>query len=156
MRSAFDLAHMQDSRQLSLYTQGNNSNFVRCTLGRDHHTPVLCLTPIEVFDKLVNPYPVVFSETYLSIKCKPEAVSTTWLTSPGLSWKAASSNSFCMSPLPKKPRSPIFLALLQSDSLIANSPRVACPLRIRASWPRIMLMASSFVRVISDWLAVSM
>lgn len=39
--------------------------------------------------------------THLSIRCNPEAVSTTPLISPGLSWKAASSNSFCMSPLPK-------------------------------------------------------
>lgn len=44
-----------------------------------------------------------YLKTYLSIKCKPDAVSTTWLTSPGFKAKAASSNSFCISPLPKKP-----------------------------------------------------
>ncbi len=38
---------------------------------------------------------------YLSIRCNPLAVSTMVLISPGLRAKAASSNSFCMSPLPK-------------------------------------------------------
>jgi len=40
---------------------------------------------------------------YRWIRWRPDAVSTTWLTSPGFSANAASSNSFCMSPLPKKP-----------------------------------------------------
>lgn len=62
--------------------------------------------------------------TYRSIKCTPLAVSTTPLTSPGLSAKAASSNSFCIWPFPNIPRSPLFLALLQSLSLIARSPRL--------------------------------
>jgi hypothetical protein len=70
---------------------------------------------------------------YLSIKCNPDAVSTTWLISPGFNWKAASSNSFCISPLPKNPRSPIFRALLQSDSLTAKSASDTAPLRIRSS-----------------------
>lgn len=38
---------------------------------------------------------------YLSIRCRPLAVSTTPLISPGCRPKAATSNSFCMSPLPK-------------------------------------------------------
>jgi len=38
---------------------------------------------------------------YLSIKCTPDAVSTMVLMSPGFNAKAASSNSFCICPLPK-------------------------------------------------------
>ena len=41
--------------------------------------------------------------THLSIRCSPDGVSTTPLISPGLSAKATSSNSFCMSPWPKNP-----------------------------------------------------
>jgi hypothetical protein len=62
--------------------------------------------------------------TYLWIKCKPLAVSTMPEISPGCNAKAASSNSFCMSPWPKYPRSPLFRALLQSDSVCANSSSV--------------------------------
>lgn len=41
--------------------------------------------------------------TYLSIKWRPDAVSMMPEISPGCSAKDASSNSFCISPLPKKP-----------------------------------------------------
>ena len=44
-----------------------------------------------------------FRGTYLSIRCKPDCVSTMPLTSPGFKAKVASSNSFCISPFPKKP-----------------------------------------------------
>jgi hypothetical protein len=48
---------------------------------------------------------VLIACTYpnLWIRCIPDAVSTGPLTSPFFSLKAASSNSFCMSPCPKKP-----------------------------------------------------
>lgn len=42
---------------------------------------------------------------YLWIKCSPDAVSTTLLTWPFSSANDASSNSFCISPRPKKPLS---------------------------------------------------
>lgn len=45
-------------------------------------------------------------------------------------------------------RSPRFLELLQSLSVVARSPRLVAPLLILASWPSMMLMASSLVRVI--------
>lgn len=45
----------------------------------------------------------VLGRTNLCIKWSPEAVSTMSLVCPGSSLKAASSNSFCMSPRPKKP-----------------------------------------------------
>ena len=80
---------------------------------------------------------------YLSIRCNPDAVSTIPLTSPGFSAKAASSNSFCISFLPKKPRSPLFQALLRSDPVTAKSPSVVCPDRICCSYPRRISFASS-------------
>ena len=45
-------------------------------------------------------------------------------------------------------RSPLFLELLQSLSVVARSPRLVAPLLILASWPRMMVMASSLERVI--------
>jgi hypothetical protein len=69
------------------------------------------------------------------------------LISPGCSAKAASSNSFCMSPRPKYPRSPFFRALLQSDSVSARAPRLALPLLMVSSCRLIMLRASSLDRV---------
>jgi len=105
--------------------------------------------------------------TYLSIKCTPLAVSTSPLTSPGFKANAACSNSFCMSPCPKKPlhrvlsisillpifqctwhvtyRSPFFLALEQSLSLVARSPSPISPLFILLSCPRKMFSASSLL-----------
>lgn len=41
--------------------------------------------------------------THLSMRCSPEALSMMGEISPGCSPNAASSNSFCISPLPKKP-----------------------------------------------------
>lgn len=88
------------------------------------------------------------------------------LTWPGCRANAASSNSFCISPCPKKPldqlsassdlipetdgtyRSPFFLALLQSDSDTARSPK-SSPDWIRCDKPSRVSMASSFDRVIS-------
>ena len=104
--------------------------------------------------------------SYLSIRCTPEAVSTTWLISPGFSANAMSSNSFCISPGPKNPlcsalsnvykhagsetnRSPLFLALLQSDSVTERFPRDTSPARMRSSWLLRILIASSLVRVMS-------
>lgn len=75
---------------------------------------------------------------YRSIKCRPLAVSTTELIWPGWRLKAASSNSFCMSPLPKYPRSPRLRADEQSDSVRASSPRVMLPLLIFCSWALII------------------
>jgi hypothetical protein len=101
-------------------------------------------------------------KTYLSIKCNPDAVSITGEISPGFRANDASSNSFCMSPCPKKPlllarqwlrlvtrtpcviprrgksgtwqcreaetyRSPRLRAELQSDSVVARSPRLVEP-----------------------------
>jgi hypothetical protein len=45
-------------------------------------------------------------------------------------------------------RSPLFLELLQSLSVVARSPRLVAPLLILASCPRTMAMASSLERVI--------
>ena len=42
-------------------------------------------------------------KVYLSIRCTPLAVSTIPLISPGFNANAACSNSFCISPGPKKP-----------------------------------------------------
>lgn len=88
-----------------------------------------------------------FHQPVLSIKCNPLAVSITPLTSPGFKAKAVTSNSFCMSPFLKYPKSPDFLALLQSLSVTASSPKVAAPDLIRDSWPCKILSASSLVRV---------
>lgn len=85
----------------------------------------------------------------LSMRCNPLAVSTIPLIWPGCSAKAASSNSLCISPLPKYPKSPLFLAELQSLSLMASSPRDTTPLLIFCSWPLMITMASSLDRVIS-------
>lgn len=84
------------------------------------------------------------NDTHLSIRCTPEAVSTMPLISPGFKAKAASSNSFCICPLPKKPRSPFLRELTQSDSDVARSPRVFCPDLICSSYPLRMSIASSF------------
>ena len=46
-------------------------------------------------------------------------------------------------------RSPFFLALLQSLSLVARSPKLTSPLLIRSSYPLSNSNASSFVRRIS-------
>ena len=80
---------------------------------------------------------------YRSMRWTPDAVSTRPLISPGLSAKAASSNSFCISFLPKKPRSPLLRALLQSDSDTARSPSVVCPDLICCSYPLMISVASS-------------
>ena len=48
-------------------------------------------------------------------------------------------------------RSPLFRALLQSDSSTAKSARETEPARIRASYPKMIDIASSFVRVISAY-----
>lgn len=45
-------------------------------------------------------------------------------------------------------RSPLFLELLQSLSVVAKSPKLVAPLLILASCASMMLIASSFVRVI--------
>jgi hypothetical protein len=58
-----------------------------------HICTYLCDTPIK--DRV--------DLTHLSMMCKPDAVSITGDTSPGCRTNEASSNSFCMSPLPKKP-----------------------------------------------------
>lgn len=59
------------------------------------HISRSCLTPTQ---KLLEGMCA-----YLSIRWIPDAVSTGWLISPGFSANAASSNSFCISPRPKKP-----------------------------------------------------
>lgn len=61
------------------------------------------------------------------MRCKPLAVSTTSLSCPTFSANAASSNSFCITPRPKHPRSPNLWALLQSDSRLARLARVSSP-----------------------------
>ena len=77
----------------------------------------------------------------------PESVQTVSLSSPTLSWKAASSNGFCIAPRPKVPRSPPFLAELQSEYLEANSANDARPEVIWSLYPLRRLAASSFERV---------
>jgi hypothetical protein len=89
--------------------------------------------------------------TYLSIKCSPLAVDTTSLSSPTLSVKATSSNSICISPRPKYPKSPRLRADEQSDSVGARSPSVEAPDRIVCSWTLMISKASSLVRVISAY-----
>lgn len=91
-----------------------------------------------------------------SIKCKPLAVSTTPEMSPGWSANAASSNSFCMSPRPKYPRSPLLRALLQSDSVTARSPREISPLLMRSWWASMIFCASSLLRVMFDCARIRM
>lgn len=78
-------------------------------------------------------------------------MSTTPEMSPGWSANAASSNSFCMSPRPKYPRSPLLRALLQSDSVTARSPREISPLLMRSWWASMIFCASSLLRVIFDY-----
>ena len=58
------------------------------------------------------------------ITCKPESESTTLLISSTFKAKDASSNGFCIFPLPKSPKSPPFFAELQSLSVDANSSKV--------------------------------
>jgi hypothetical protein len=63
----------------------------------------------------------------LRIKCKPLSVSMIPLSSPTFKANAASSNGFCMAPRPKEPKSPPFLAELQSLSVLAKSGSVVLP-----------------------------
>lgn len=90
-------------------------------------------------------------EAYLWIKCKPLAVSTIPLIPSFGSAKAASSNSFCISPLPKYPRSPLLRAEEQSDSVSASSPSVESPSWIFFCHFSMVCRASSLERVISAY-----
>merc|ERR1719507_2312067 len=63
--------------------------------------------------------------------CTPESVSTgASLISPTFKAKVASSKGFCICPLPNIPRSPPFLAELQSLYLPTSSSKVASLLTI--------------------------
>lgn len=66
--------------------------------------------------------------------CTPESVHTGSLKSPILSANDASSNGFCMVPLEKYPKSPFFLAELQSLCSAANSSNVFLPLTINSRY----------------------
>ena len=57
--------------------------------------------------------------------CTPESVSTASLISPTCKAKVASSKGFCICPGPNMPRSPPFLALLQSLNSEARDSKVA-------------------------------
>ena len=58
----------------------------------------------------------------LRIICTPLSVSTGWLISPTFNEKDASSNGFCISPLPNTPRSPFLPALRHYENWAASSP----------------------------------
>merc|ERR1719189_1383374 len=79
--------------------------------------------------------------------CTPESVSTASLISPTWRAKVASSKGFCICPLPNMPKSPPFLAELQSLNLLARSSKVASLLTIWLLYPARMPSASSLDRV---------
>lgn len=84
------------------------TNDVRLASDWCHHTPPDQMTATHVhlqYTLRFFLFLLIFRgkemSTNRSIKCNPLAVSTMPLISPGFNAKAASSNSFCMSPRPK-------------------------------------------------------
>lgn len=59
--------------------------------------------------------------------CTPESVNTGSDNSPTFNANAASSNGFCMAPLPKGPKSPPRFADEQSEYLEASSAKDTLP-----------------------------
>ena len=83
----------------------------------------------------------------LKIICTPESVSTIPLISLTCRAKVASSKGFCICPGPNMPRSPPFLAELQSLYWLASSSKEASLLSICEMYPLSISIASSLVLV---------
>ena len=82
--------------------------------------------------------------------CRPEAESTMPLISPTFRAKVASSKGFCISPGPKKPRSPPWAWEPQSLSCSATSEKESGAATTRALMPSRIFLASSLLRVMLD------
>ena len=81
----------------------------------------------------------------------PLSVSTISLISPIFKAKVASSNGFCICPVPKTPRSPPLRAELQSENSFASWANLSWDPLISVWYPWRISIASAFERVIFSW-----